>query len=108
MRLPSDILRLQINKAWPSGGTGIHRGFKIPRSQDYAGSNPASATIYEGIMPQGKVKGKSVTRSAFHKDKFFLTIEREDGTFFHKQVSRSTYSKKKLGMPWTYFERKAK
>lgn len=59
-------------------------------------------------MPQGKIADKFVKRSAFHKDQFVLVIEKLDGSVFRKQVSRSTYSQKKLGAPWTYFERTVK
>jgi hypothetical protein len=59
-------------------------------------------------MPQGKIHDKVIARSARARDAYVLVIERADGTFFRRQVTRSTYSKKKIGGAWQYFERKVK
>ena len=55
-------------------------------------------------MPQGKVADKREIESTKGRT-YLLKIQKTDGTFFHKAVSRSTYTKTKLGKTWHYFER---
>ncbi len=38
----------------PGGGIGRHKGFKIPRSFERAGSIPASGTTSQSIIPNSK------------------------------------------------------
>lgn len=56
-------------------------------------------------MQQGKVADKREIHST-KGSTYLLKIQKEDGTFFHKEVSRSTYARTKLGKAWHYFERK--